>query len=189
VPAVTCAATAAAQSASASAEAQPARQRGGIDGQSAARRQVHHVEGQHESWTARQHLADEHQVARQVARVGDDDDSIGCRSARAVEHGAGDGGFRGRHVEVVDPGQIEHLERQPVGVTVAGAHRSGRAGEVRRLGAGAAQRVEERGLAGVRVADEGDAAHGSDGCRDIDRGREHGRRHRGHMSAAPSGTT
>src|SRR5690606_5038039 len=61
--------------------------------------------------------------------------------------------------EIVDAGQVDDLDAAGAEIAAAGSRRRGGAGEVRRLGAYAAQPVEDRGLACIRVAEQ------DDGCR------------------------
>ena len=68
---------------------------------------------------AGEQLADEHQVAREVARVDDHHDGVGRGAAAAGEHGGGDARFGRVEVEVVDAGQIEHVERAQAGAASA----------------------------------------------------------------------
>ena len=160
-------------------DTEPLGQPVGVEHEPAARGQVDHVERDGETRRARQQLADEHEVARQVARVDDDDHRIGRVTARAGQHRAGDVRLGRVDVEVVDPRQVEHLQRA-TRLAVPGPHRGRRAREIRGLGPRAAQRIEERGLAGVRVADQRDAP---------DRGRGDGRSGCGGQDSRRHGAT
>ena len=160
-----------------------------IQRQTATLREVDHVQRDQHRPIELQQLADQHQVAREVAGIDDHQDRIRrAIKAFAEQHAAAEARFRGVEVHRVDARQIDDLDRLRAGVESAarlagGRRRSaqhratdarggGGAGEVRGFGAGAAETVEEGRLPGVRVADQRDARRV---VRGMDRDRRGGR--------------
>ncbi len=130
-----------------------------VEAQAAPLRKVDHVQRDDDGQAVREKLAGENQIAREVARVDDDDHGVRLGvGAAAGEHVAHDARFRQIQAEPVETRQIDDVHDDVTAdnrAADAGARR--RARKVRRLGARAAEPVEERGLAGVRIADQGDA--------------------------------
>ncbi len=130
-----------------------------IEAQAALLRKVNHVQRDDDGQAVGEKLAGENQIAREVARIDDDDHGIrlGVGSA-ASEHVARDARFRKIEAEPVEARQIDNVDRD-----VAADHRAAdlrarrRARKIRGLGARPAEPVEERGLPGIGIADEGDA--------------------------------
>jgi hypothetical protein len=154
--------------------AKPAGQRVGIDNHAPPLRQVTHVEGNDDAMLADEHLRHEPEVAREIARIDNDHDRVMRRAPGKCR--PGNSAFRRIQVQVVGAGKIQNLDRPPrLGPLAPPRPNGGRGpGEIRRLRARAAQGVKERGLAGIRVADEHDPMHvgggvmiwrGEDGCR------------------------
>jgi hypothetical protein len=133
------------------------RQRGGVECESPALREVDHVEGHDRRQAAREDLARQHQVSREVARVDDHDDRVW----RAVRADAGEDVTaepRLRHVEMqlVQARQVDDLGGgASVGQQAPVADAGRGAGKFEVL-ARAPQPVEQRGLAGVGC-EQGDA--------------------------------
>ncbi len=121
--------------------------------------EIDHVEGDDERHALARQLAHQHEVTREVRRIGDDD-----RGRRQGPGGAGErlgGHLRFRQVELqtVETGQVDDVEG--LGRAVGERHLQAadpqigrRTGEVRRLGAHPAQPVEQRRLAGVGIAQQ-----------------------------------
>ena len=130
-----------------------------VDLDPAALGQVDHVE-RYYAWQPEpldgQHQA---QVAPQVGGIDDADHQIRALLAGgpAVQHLACDALVRRSRVQAVGSGQVEHTKRLAVGraqLTLLAFDRD--AGVVGHFLAASSEQVEQRGLAAVRVADQGD---------------------------------
>ncbi len=134
-------------------------QRGGIDPQAVARRHVDHVERQHHRAPELFELQHEAQMVFDVAGVGDHDQRVGQPFARlASQHDVARHLFVGAgRIEAVGAGQVDQFDRAPVV-----QHQPSRmpldrdARIIADLLPRAGQRVEQRGLAGIGIADQCD---------------------------------
>jgi hypothetical protein len=146
-----------------------------VERQSVALGQVDHVERDHRRPAERDQLEREAQVVVEVGDVDHDDQRVGRAlvAALAGDDVAGDALVGGGRVEAVGAGQVDQLdratvvEREPARMALDGdariiAHLLPRAG----------QRVEQRALAGIGVADERDQRREVHGltARDLDGG-------------------
>jgi len=143
--------------------AEPLREFRHVDDDAAATRRVHHVEREHHRPAQPLDLEHEAQVQAQVGGIGHADDEVGRRLAGVVafQHVAGDALVRAGRVEAVGAGQVEHVQHAAGrrGETAFLAL-DGDAGVVGHLLPAAGELVEQRGLATVRIADQGNTQCG-----------------------------
>jgi hypothetical protein len=139
---------------------QGCRQGGGIDAPAAPLGDVHHVERQDDRTAELPDLERQPEVQAQVGRVGHAHDDVGGGLVREpAEHDVA----RDLLVGAVRPQrigarQIDHIDDAAARASeAAGLALDGDAGVVGDLLPAAGQRVEDRGLAAIRVADQGDA--------------------------------
>ena len=129
---------------------------GDVDFQAEIFRDIHHVESDDDGDAEVEELRRQIQVAFEVRRIDDRDDQV--RLVLAVAENDVDGqhlvGAAGR--EAVGAGQIDDVERAPVMPTDSLLRLDGDAGIVADALVHAGELVEQRRLAGVRIADEGD---------------------------------
>jgi len=111
-------------------------------------RLVGHVEAEHRVRPGLHDLREEHEVALELGRVGHHHHHVG-RGGQLVP---GDPFVGRERAQAVGPGQIHDGERVLRELAGAGASLDGDPGVVGHMLAGARERVEERGLAAVRVA-------------------------------------
>ena len=126
---------------------------------------VDHGQDDEHRQLAAQQLADERQRALERAGIGDDHQRVGDRHAghSSLQHVAHDPLVGADRLEAVGARQIEHA-RQPTAdprLALASLDRDARIVPDPR--AQARQRIEERGLAGVRAADQGEPERRRDG--------------------------
>ena len=141
-------------------QAEPPLQFGHVDDDAALACGIHHVQRQHHRPAEALDLEHEAQMQAQVGRVGHADDQVRHRLAGKVPGAdvAGDLFVGTVRLEAVGAGQIENLQHPARGRREAAflaLHRD--AGVVRHLLAAAGELVEQRGLAAVRVPDQGNA--------------------------------
>ena len=118
---------------------------------------VHHVEDQDDGPAEVQHLVDKVEVPLEVRRIDDAEDPVGLGRVRpaAEEHVARHGLVRGARGQRIGPGQVDDRDRLAV-LRIERAHLllHRDPGVVPDLLLQAGERVEERALAAVRVADD-----------------------------------
>jgi len=121
---------------------------------------VHHVEAQHQGDAQLQKLHRQVQVALQRPRVQHVHDRLGALVHQEVARHELFGGI-GR--EGVGSGQVHQIEKRLIGAELADLLLHGDAGVVAHVGSSACHGIEERGLACVGVARQGDGVGGQ--CR------------------------
>ena len=140
--------------------AQSRGQHANLHGQAASRRHVHHVQADDDPRVRGNQFADQHEIAGQVRGIDDDDDRV-VAAPRLIDRVAHDARFRRVQRQVVDAGEVQHLDG-PVGQRQRpGAHRRRGARKVGCLGARPAQAIEQRRLAGVGIPDQDHPAAGA----------------------------
>ena len=139
--------------------AEPFRQCGDVDFDLPVAGQIDHVQRDDRRQAQREHLADEEQIPLQVAGVDDGQHDVGRRGvvAAAEQHVDRDHFVRRARREAVRARQVDQLERLPVVLQVAGLLFDRDARIVADPLPHAGERGEERRLARVRIADQGDA--------------------------------
>ena len=79
-----------------------------VDRQAAALRQIDHVERDDDRQSVGEQFPDQHEIARQVARVDHDEHRIGLAvQAGAAQHVASDTRFGHLQAQLVQPGQVD----------------------------------------------------------------------------------
>jgi hypothetical protein len=137
-----------------------------VDADAALLRDIHHVECDQHRPAEALDLEREAQVQAKVGRVEYADDEVGWRLADIVAGTdvARDDFVGAGRVEAVRAGQVEHAHAaagrrfEPAFLAF-----DGHARVVRDLLAAAGEAIEQRGLAAVRIADEGDVQRGCGG--------------------------
>ena len=147
-----------------------------VEGEPAAAREVDHVERHDERHAGASSSPTSSRLRDRLDASATTIAAAGELRRRAGERVARDRRLGQVEVQAVEPGQVDDLERSAAAggsrQQPADAQVGGRAGEVGGLGAQAAEAVEERRLAGVRVAEQEQAARGR---RPPPRGRARGR--------------
>ncbi len=140
-------------------QAEFAGQRGDVDLQPVAFRHVDHVERQHHRQAEATQLEGESQVVVEIGGVGDDDDRVRPTLARLPPHHdlAGDFLVGAGRIEAVGAGQVDQFDRAAVvECQAARMPLDCDAGIIADLLPRAGQRVEQRGFAGIGIADQRD---------------------------------
>ena len=121
--------------------------------------QIHHVERRYCGQTQLQHLTRQIQVALQGRRIEQQNDALGLGLLRPLseQHLPGQALFRRDGSQTVQARQVEQSNPVLGQPRVTDPAFDRRAWKVRGLGPQTGQSVEERRLAGVRVANQGDA--------------------------------
>ena len=119
---------------------------------------VHHRESHHDVKIALRQLAEEVKVSFQVPSVEHADEQVRLSTfvSHAIEHLDRDLLVLRDRVQAIEPGNVDDLDPLPKEVELARDSLDRDAGVVADLLMRAGERVEERRLAGVRVADNGD---------------------------------
>ncbi len=133
--------------------AEPRAERCGVDGDPAPRGHVRHVQAHDEPGLNGQQLPHQRQVAGQICGIHDDDHQVAA-PPDLIHCVADDGGFGAVEGHVVQARHVEHVHADFGELQRPDAKRGRRAGEIRGLCPGAAEQIEEGGLAGVGIADE-----------------------------------
>ena len=121
--------------------------------------EVDHVERDDGRQAELDQLQREAEVVVEVGRVEDDHQRVGLALALlpAEQDVAGDRFVGARRIEAVGAGQVDHLDRAAVGQhQPARMPLDGDAGIIADLLARAGQRIEQRALAGIGIAGDGD---------------------------------
>jgi len=129
---------------------------GVVDADMAAPGYIGHVQGQDEGHTHFHKLGEQVQVAGQVGRVGDGHHDIGPLAEDEI---AGDDLLGGKCAEAVSAGQVDQGDVMLADAAEALVLLDGFARPVADVLARAGQDVEDRALAAVRVAGQGDGEH------------------------------
>ena len=127
---------------------------------------VHHVQRDDQRNVEVEQFGREVQPARKARRIDDvhDDVDLGVEQEVARDAGVLRIGRVDRE-QAVDAGQIDHFQSCVAVAEVSRLALDGDAGPVADALVRAGQRVEHRGLAGVRIADERDRGHAFSNCR------------------------
>jgi hypothetical protein len=144
-------------------QTQGAAQSLGIDQQAAARGQIGHVQRHHHGQAQALHRQHQAQIAAQIGGVQHADHQVRplLAAGAAGQHIAGHAFIGRARVEAVGAGQVQqaqHLARGRLEPALLALHRD--PGVVGHLLAAAGQAVEERGLAAVRIAHQGQQGAG-----------------------------